>query len=505
MRLQGVLGFAFDFGNRPIQVEVSKAPLSSDAGLLVFRQLDECLRYTEQFAEALSEDRRADPTHTRLDMVRQRVYGMLADYEDQNDHDSLRSDPIFKLIASRDPSDPLQDLASQPTLSRFENSVSIASLNRLRELFVTLFIQSFHASLGEQPPQRITLDMDAWDDPTHGQQQLSLFHGYYDQHQYYPLSITCAENDQLVLVSLRHGTALASLGADDDLRYIVTRLREVWPDLEIIVRGDSAFGVPTMLNVCEELHLTYTFGYSMNAVLKRRTDDALTRLEQQFQATKQPQREFDCWLYNARDWPAQRCVIVKIEVTAAGTNRRAVLTNRPGGLILPEASYDEYADRGESENRHKELKRELHGDRLSDHRFMANYFRLLMHALAYNLLVRQRQWIARPPAPTPEFTDEWPPQRVPAEEALPVEALPVEALPDLPSPRRRQYFNKRRREDPLGEGHISTWRTRLIKVACEVVVSTRRIVIRLSSSWPYLEDLFQVAKTNFKLMPLFET
>ena len=269
---------------RPI--EVSRSPLSSDAGLLIFRQMDERLRYTEQFAGALQGDVRVEPTHSWLVMLRQRVYGMLADYEDQNDHDTLRSDPIFKLIAGRDPSDPKQDLASQPTLSRFENAVSIADLNRLRELFVTFFIQSFDASLGSQPPQRITLDLDAWDDETHGQQQLSLFHGHYDQSQYYPLAITCAENDQLVMVSLRHGTAPAFLGADDDLRQIVKRLREVWPDIEIHVRGDSGFGVPLMLDLCEELRLTYTFGYGMNAVLNRQTDGELARWQALFSAMR---------------------------------------------------------------------------------------------------------------------------------------------------------------------------------------------------------------------------
>ena len=163
MSLQGAPEFAFEFGDRPIQVEVSQSPLSSDAGLLIFRQMDERLRYTEQFAQCLG-DSRSGAWHSRLDMVRQRVYGMLANYEDQNDHDTLRSDPIFKIIAGRDPCDPNQDLASQPTLSRFENAVSIADLNRLRELFVTLFLQSFAA-----PPDRITLDLDAWDDATHGQ------------------------------------------------------------------------------------------------------------------------------------------------------------------------------------------------------------------------------------------------------------------------------------------------------------------------------------------------
>ena len=483
MSLQTALGFAFEFGDRPIQVEVSESPLSSDAGLLIFRQMDERLRYTEQFAQALWGDSRVGPTHSWLEMVRQRVYGILADYEDQNDHDALRSDPIFKVIAGRDPCDPKQDLASQPTLSRFENAISIADLNRLRELFVTYFIQSFAA-----PPLRITLDLDAFDDATHGQQQLSLFHGHYDQYQFYPLSFTCAENDQLVLLSLRHGTAPAWLGADDDLRYIVERLRAVWPDVEIVIRGDAGFGVPLMLDLCEKLRLTYTFGYGMNPVLKRHTDELLQKLQKQFDETSQPQREFVCWQYRAGSWSAPRCTIVKVEVNSEGTNRRATLTNRSGGALLPGGTYEEYAQRGESENRHKELKSELHGDRLSNHRFMANYFRLLMHALAYNLLVRQRQWIADPPAPAPTPPNDSSSTVVPAAEALPAEALS--------GTQRRKYFNARRRHDALGEGHITTWRTRIIKVAAEVVVSTRRIVIRLSSSWPYLDLFLRVAQAN---------
>ena len=140
-------------------------------------------------------------------MVRQRIYGILADYEDQNDHDALRSDPVFKLVADRLPDDP--DLASQPTLSRFENAVEIADLWRLRDVLVDHFIQSF-----DEPPRRVTLDLDAFDDPAHGQQQLIMFHGYYEQYQYLPIAITCAENDMVVLVGLRHGTCHAALGAD---------------------------------------------------------------------------------------------------------------------------------------------------------------------------------------------------------------------------------------------------------------------------------------------------
>jgi hypothetical protein len=429
---------------RPIEIDVSPAPLTSDAGLLPIRQLDQRIRLTGQVAAAL--DDRRDPALIRqslVSMVRQRIYGILADYEDQNDHDTLRSDPVFKLLADRLPDGP--DLASQPTLSRFENAVSIPDLWRLRDVLVDLFLQSFDA-----PPGHLTLDLDAFDDPAHGQQQLIMFHGYYDQYQYLPIVITCAENDMVLLVGLRHGTCHAALGADNDLRYLMGRLRAVWPDVQVHVRGDSGLGVPRMYEACRELRLDYTFGIGMNP---RRVD------------------------YQAESWPAPQPVVIKAEAHAQGTNRRAVVTNRPGCQVLPQAVYDAYAMRGESENRNKELKTELQTDRLSDHRFLANFFRLYLHTAALNLLVRLRQAVVQPPPTSAEL-------------GLPAE-LPTEAID---GPDRKRFFNARRRRDPLGGGFAGTWRTRLIKVAAEVITRARRVIVRLSGSWPHLDQFLQVSR-----------
>src|SRR5262249_11112095 len=193
------------------------------------------------------------------------------------------------------PDDP--DLSSQPTLSRFENAVTIPDLWRLRDVLVDLFIQSF-----DRPPAHLTLDLDAVDDPAHGQQQLIMFHGYYDQYQYLPIVITCAENDLVVLVGLRFGTAPATLGVDNDLRYLVGRLPAVWPDVHIHVGGDCGFGVPLMYNVCQELRLSYTLGIAMNPLLCRLTDDLLQQAVKEYQRTKQPQRLFLTQLYRAESW-----------------------------------------------------------------------------------------------------------------------------------------------------------------------------------------------------------
>ena len=472
MSLQSVPLFSFDFlPSRPVEVEVSSAPLTSDAGLLPIRQLDERIRLTEQFAAAL--DDRRDPTLTQqslLSMVRQRIYGILADYEDQNDHDTLRSDPVFKLIADRLPDDP--DLASQPTLSRFENAVSIPDLWRLRDVLVDLFLQSFAA-----PPRHLTFDIDPFDDPAHGQQQLIMFNAYYEQYQYLPIAITCAENDMALLVGLRYGTCHASLGADNDLRYLMGRLRAVWPDVQVHVRGDAGLGVPRMYDVCRELRLTYTFGIGMNPRLRALSDDLLKQALQEYERTGQPQRLFLLVDYQAEGWPASQPTVIKVEANAQGTNRRAVVTNRPGCRIIPPAIYDEYAMRGESENRNKELKTELHAGRLSDHRFLANYFRLYLHAATLNLLVRLRHTVVRS-SPTS------------AELGFPA-GLPTEALDE---PARKKFFNKRRERDPLGGGFACTWRTRLIKVAAEVITRARRVIVRLSGSWPHLDHFLQVSQ-----------
>lgn len=467
MDSQAAVPVIFNFRkSKPVVVEPSATQVSSDGGLLPFRQLDEQIGLTRQFAEALIDGRNAGYIdHTFLEMTRTRIYGILADYPDQNDHDVLRSDPIFKLLCDRSIDD--HDLASQPTLSRFENAIGTGCFFRLAESLMDEFVASF-----DEPPHQLTLDIDAFDDPTHGQQQLTFFHGYYDQYQYLPRAITCAENDRVLSVCLLYGSAHPTLGAGEDLQHVVGRLRAAWPGVRIRLRGDSGFGVPAMYDACERLGIDFTIGLGMNARLKRLSENTLKTAVERFEATGQPQRLFCAFWYRAASWPALRFVVVKCEANSQGTNRRAVVTNRPGAFVLPGPTYDEYADRGESENRNKELKVGLQADRLSDHRYFANLFRLYLHTAAYHLLVSMRRVQASPP---PDDAQD----------------LPVEALSGR---RRRAWHNRRREHDPLGEGQPCTWRTRLIKVAATVRESTRRVVVQLSTSWPYLHHYRQVSQ-----------
>ena len=375
-----------------------------------------------------------------------------------NDHDALRRSDLLKLIAGRSPEG--CDLASQPTHSRFgELHLRCAPCSGFRDVFIDQFIASFST-----PPQRFTLDIDPVDDPAHGEQQLVLFHGFYEQYQYFPSfsspaptmigSWCCRCEASAVHAALKCRRRLGISGGVDCVK--------LGPPC-VHVRGDAGYGMPWMYAVCERLGIDYTFGLSSNAVLKRHTEPLVDKAVAAFEATREPQRLFDAFWYQAGTY--SRAVIVKAEANTVGTNRRFVVTNRPGAQVLPEAAYDDYAARGESENRNKELKCGLMIDRTSDHRFMANFFRLYLHGMAFNLLVRLRRTVAAPPPPEqPE---------------PPVEALTGKA--------RRNYFRRRRVQDPLGEGQPCTWRSLLIKVAAEVVVSKRRIVVRLCGTWPYLD------------------
>jgi hypothetical protein len=194
---------------------------------------------------------------------------------------------------------------------------------------------------GLLPALSLTIDLDAVDDPTHGSQQLTLFHAFYEQYQYLPLLITSAATGQVVMVRLRHGTAAASLGADDDLAYLVRRVRGVWPNVQIHMRGDGGFTYPTMFEVCERLEITYTFGLSTNHVLQRASEELLAEAVRLWQETREPQRLFDGFRYRACSWPVARFVVVKAEANAQGTNRRFVVTNRAGASRYLEATYDE--------------------------------------------------------------------------------------------------------------------------------------------------------------------
>ena len=212
--------------------------------------------------------------------------------------------------------------------------------------------------------------MDLFDDPTHGDQQLTFFHGFYDQYQYQVRVITCAENDMTVLPVLLYGTAHASPGTATDLHRVIEHIRQRFPDVQILVRCDSGFAVPSLYETLESLQVEYSIGLAMNSRLKTMTDELLESAVQRSTQTQRNQRLFTLFDYQAGSWSRSRIMVVKCEANAQGTDRRAIVTNRAGAPCCPQESSDAYADRGESENRNKELKCELRADRLSDHRYL---------------------------------------------------------------------------------------------------------------------------------------
>jgi Transposase DDE domain group 1 len=256
----------------PVVVQPSAGPLTSDAGLLPLRQFDQRWHYTQRMAACLV-DPKPQRGQSLVSMLRQRLFGILAGYEDCNAHDTLRDDPIFKLLADRLPDG--EALASQPTLSRFENLPAPAVRQKLIDFNITTGIERLKPHHGGQLPTSITLDRDATDDPTHGQQQRAFFHGYYAPYQYFPLIISEPTTRHVFLAWLRPGTVHASLGAEDDLMRVGNALRKERPDIVIHVRADAGFGWPRRYEICEQNHLTYTFGFATNARLKELTADLM--------------------------------------------------------------------------------------------------------------------------------------------------------------------------------------------------------------------------------------
>ena len=424
------LAFSFRHSTRVV-ADFKGGLISSDAGLLPLRELDDRLGWTAGIAACLNDPR--DPAkveHDTLALLRQRLFAMIAGYEDVNDHTRLRHDPILKTVADRDLDD---DLASQPTLSRFENGVTAREVAEINRLLVEQCIQRHRT----RRPKRLILDIDPTDDPCHGQQQLALFNGFYDQRMYFPLLVFERSSGMLVGVRLRAGTVHGSHRVLQLIRPIIRRLRQAFPQTEIILRGDAGLAVPRLYAFCERAHLGYLFGISTNAIFKEQTDWALAWLSERFDRDGHPHRHLGGFRHRARTWHRRRRILYKAEVNAEGTNRRFVVTNLKG---LPYHLWPLYEDRGTAETFIDELKNGLKADRLSCTDFVANAFRLALTACAYNLLRAFRGTLAG---------------------------------------------------TALEHASIETIRTRLIKIGARVRQTTRHLWVHLSSAFPLREVLKQ--------------
>ncbi len=353
--------------------------LTSDGGLLWLSKMDSEMGLCEAISECVPEWRNRRGRHPLVSLVRQRVLQIACGYEDQNDSDTLREDPLLKVACGSLPESG-QDLASQPTISRMENAATIRSCHQIARVLFELYMRERETG---GAPERVLLDFDSTDDPTHGDQEGSYYHGYYGQHMYHPLVVFDGESGHLVMALLRAGNTHASNSSVAVLKRIVCGLRERWPEVQIEIRADAGFAVPALYDYCEREGISYTIALITNERLKQMAGDLLEDAEQEHRSTDKKIRLFGEALYAAASWERERRVVYKAEAMEQGTNRRFVLTSRPDA---PKELYEFYAKRGESENWIKDFKLHIRADRLSCHRFVANQFRLLLHACAYWLM-----------------------------------------------------------------------------------------------------------------------
>jgi hypothetical protein len=353
--------------------------ITSDGGLLWLAETDSELGLCEAIASCVPEWRKRKGRHSLKSLIRQRVFQVACGYEDQNDSDSLREDPLLKLSCGSLPESGA-DLASQPTFSRLENAANRRSCYQMAETFFELYLRERSAG---GAPKKVLLDFDATDDPTHGEQEGGYYHGYYRQHMYHPLLVFDGESGHLIGALLRAGNTHASNSAVALLERVVGGLRAKWPKVEIEIRADAGFAVPALYDYCEAEGITYTVGLITNPRLEEIAEDLLAEATERHEAEGQKARLFSEGLYRAGSWERERRVVYKAEAMEKGTNTRFIVSTRTDE---PKALYEWYARRGESENWIKDFKLHLKADRLSCHRFIANQFRLLLAAAAYWLM-----------------------------------------------------------------------------------------------------------------------
>jgi len=430
------LTFSF-IKKKKVTVDFGGGEITSDAGLLLVRQADNALQLMAGIAGCITD--RRDNRYTDHDLetlLRQRTYQVVAGYEDCNDANVVRKDPALKAACGRKLSD--EDLGSQPTLSRLENAIARNDLYRIGQYFINLYIRRNR----KRKLKRIILDLDGIDDPTYGDQQLTFFHGYYDQYMYHPLVIYDADTGEMITAVLRAGNRHASYGAVSILKRIIPKLKEAFPKTEIIIRGDAGFAVPDLYEYCESERLKYVIGLIRNDVLERMIEDLLEKAHKQYEKTGQKQRMFSEGTYQAGSWDKQRRVIMKAEWLPQGSNSRFVVTNLS---LTPRELYEFYTERGGTcEVRIDEFKNGLKADRLSCHRFVANQFRLFLHMAAYWIVLRLR------------------------------EALKKTGFASM---------------------QIQQLRLRLLKIGGQVIQTARRVWFRLASGYPW-KNIFALAHSR---------
>jgi hypothetical protein len=422
--------------------------ISSDGGALLLRQTDRRLNLLPRLAKCFLDRRnQARVEHTILEMVSQRVYGLALGYEDINDHEELRKDPLFGVLAGREEAG--RDLAGKSTLNRFELGTGTSDRYKkitfwkdgIDELLVSVFLES-----KPEPPAEIVLDIDTTDLPLHGEQEGRFFHGYYDAYCYLPLYVFCG--DQVLCARMRESNHDAAHGCLTEIRRIVTQIRAAWPEVKIVLRGDSGFCRDELMSWCEANQVDYLFGLARNHRLRKIIEAQMRQAAQQWNETQKPARIFTEFEYETRkSWTRVRRVVAKAEHIEGKENPRFVVTSLASEEWPAQKLYEvNYCGRGDMENRIKE-QFSLFADRVSAETMRANQMRLYLSAMAYVLVSGLRR-------------------------------IGLKAT-------------------ELAEAQVSTIRTKVLKIGAQIRVTARKIWVSMASSYPW-QGLYQEVWTNLR-------
>jgi Transposase DDE domain group 1 len=436
---------------RKIVAEFRAGDITSDAGLLLLREADRQLGLLDEVNNAIPDPR--SPLlvlHPQRTLLAQRIFGIACGYEDLNDHQQLRNDPLWQTATDHPEPNDDPTLASPPTLCRMENRITRPSLVRLSQVLVEKYISSYAI-----PPEEITLDFDGTDDTIHGNQECGFFNGYYDSYCFLPLYVY--SGSQLLVAYLRPANIAGNYHAAAILKLLVTRLRQAWPNVRITIRGDSAFCRWRLMRWCESNDIRYIFGLGRNSVLERLSSEWVAQAQTAHDLDGQTHRTFGAFSYQAQTWDRSRRVIVKAEhlcgPDGGRANPRYIVTNESGD---PRALYeDRYCQRGDMENRIKEQQLGLFADRTSCQSFLANQFRVLLAAFAYVLIEHIRRT----------------------------------ALVGT----------------ELAAAQVSTIRLRLFRVAALVTVSVRRVLVNFAASFVSRDLFVHVAEVLRRSGPCFNS
>jgi hypothetical protein len=446
-----------DLGPREVVARFDGGNITSDGGSLLLREIENKFHFVEQFARCFTDYRDPEATeHSLQELLKQRIFGLCLGYEDLNDHDQLRHDPLLAvLVGKKDPEgkqrartrDRGKALAGKSTLNRLEltpvraNANSrykkiVAHLDAMQGFFVEAFVQQYVV-----PPERVVLDLDLTDFELHGHQLGRFFNGYYDEYCYLPLYIFCGDHPLLAL--LRPADIDTSTGVLKHLARIIARIREVWPQVKIVVRGDSGFCREHLMLWCETNNVAYIFGLAKNTRLLKILGPAMHQAEELFARTHEPARVFNDFSYRTLDsWSRERRVVGKAEHLDKGPNPRFVVTSLSVLECAGQALYEqEYCGRGDMENRIKEQQLMLFADRVSCSTMRANQVRLCLATMAYVMLRALRQFGL-------DQTD-------------------------------------------LAQAQCSTIRLRLLKIGALIRVTVRRVWLALSEAYPFRQVFLQ--------------